>query len=124
MNKEKKTNKYSKEILIPAKIAGDYMEYCRLTKMKYSEPLRVLILESILQLHNTSDLNLIVEKTRNWEAYDKELVKFHVRLPDEVMAEIHSYCKFFQLNRLRCHFLYYLIEKKLTESLEGVLRNG
>lgn len=120
-DKKKSTHKYSREIIMPAEMAKKYDKYCMTTKMKRTEPLRVMIMESLPQLYNAERLDQIIEKTKKWESDGKELVKYHVRLPDEVINEIHTYCNFFQLKRVRCHFLYYLIEDKLIKSMEEVL---
>lgn len=116
-------NKYSREIIMPSEVAEQYKEYCRITKMKLSEPLRVFVMESVPQLHNAENLDQIILNTKNWNLGKEECEKFHVRLPSEVVNEINTYCNFFKLKRLRCHFLYYLIEKKLQTALEGILKN-
>lgn len=121
MDKEKKTNKYSREIFIPKKTAERYVAYCKKTKMKLTEPLRVFILESIPQLHNAENLDQIIRRTREWNTIDEDCEKFNVRLPDEAIIEIHTYCKFFKLRR--CHFLYYVIEDRLNRALEEVLKD-
>lgn len=118
---KKTTNKYSREIIFPAKVAKRYCDYCAATKMKFSEPLRVMVMESLPQLHNAENLGQIVEKTKNWNTYGSEFVKFHVRLPDAVTHEIRTYCKLFHLKR--CHFLYYLVEEKLLQRMSEVFKN-
>ena len=115
-------NKYSREIAMPVDVAERYMMYCKITKMKLSEPLRVLVMESTPQLHNAANLDQVIDKTKNRE-FPGEYHKFHVRLPGEVIAEINTYCKFFGLTWRRCHFLYFLIEEKLLKRIEGVLDN-
>ena len=99
-NSEKKanTNKYSREIVMPKLVADKYILYCQLTKMKLSEPLRVMVMESISQLHNAKNLDQIIQLTKNWKSHGEEFEKFHVRLPDTVIREIHTYLSFFKLN--------------------------
>lgn len=117
----KSTHKYSREIVMPKEVARRYDAYCKKTRMKLTEPLRVMVMESLPQLYNAERLNQIIEKTKKWESDGDEFSKYHVRLPDEVIDEIHTYCNFFHLKRQRCHFLYYLIEEKLAKSLGEVL---
>lgn len=117
----KNTHKYSREIVMPIAMAKKYDEYCKRTKMKVTEPLRVMVMESVPQLYNAENLDKIIQKTKEWENDGNEFVKYHVRLPDEVMNEICTYLSFFRLKRLRCHFLYYLIEEKLLKRIGDVL---
>lgn len=112
---------YSREIVMPADVAELYKKYCMITKMKLSEPLRVLVLESLPKLHNAEDLGEIVEKAKT-KHYSK-MVKFYVRLPGAAIDEINIYCKFFNLHWRRCHFLYFLIEKKLLKLLKEVMKD-
>lgn len=124
INEERKNaNMYSREIIMPSEIAERYKRYCKITKMKLSEPLRVFVLESVPQLHNAENLDQIILNTKNWNLGKEKCEKFHVRLPSDVINEIHTYCNFFRLKRLRCHFLYYLIEGKLLTALEGILKD-
>lgn len=105
---------------MPIAVSIRYKRYCKITNMKLSEPLRVLVLQSIPQLHNAKNLNEIIKKTKQRDLkadYDK----YYVRLPEEAMNQINTYCKFFNLNWRRCHFLYFLIEAKLLELLEDIL---
>ncbi len=120
MNDQSKGRNYSREIALPKEIADQYRKYCKVTKMKLSEPLRVLVLESLPQLHNAEDLDNIIEKTKK---PSPDCEKFFVRLPGTAMDEVNTYCRFFKLNWRRCHFLYYLIEKKLIKLLKDVLRD-
>lgn len=116
-------NKLAREIVIPSEVAERYIKYCEVTKMKISEPLRVLVMESLPQLHNAENLDQIISKTKNWKDGGDSYTKFQVRLPDEVIKEIHTLSNFFHIKRLRCHFLYYLIEEKLLQKLEDVLKD-
>lgn len=123
---EKKVNsqKYAREIALPIEVAARYKQYCKVTKMKLSEPLRVLVLESLPQLHTNEDLNEIVRKTLERERNLQEnYEKFSVRLPDEAVKEINTFCRFFNMNWRRCHFLYFLIEKKILRLLKEVLKD-
>ena len=123
--------KYStKEVVMPENISKKYMEYCRFTRMKMSDSLKVLIMESLPRLHDSEDLDLIIVKTRSINLYkemdkDSEVqyVRHYVRLPADVIQQINTYCKFFKLRNKRCHFLYFLIEKKLLATIEEVLGN-
>lgn len=121
MTDKKATNKYSREIIMPTEVARKYCNFCDMTKMKLSEPLRVMVMESLPQLYNAENLGQIVEKTKNWNTYNSEFEKFHVRLPDEVIHEIRTYCKLFHLKR--CHFLYYLVEDKLLQRISEVIKD-
>lgn len=104
---------------MPMEVSKRYEQYCKITKMKLSEPLRVLIMESIPQIHHAENLDKIVSRARNWKEHGKEVKEFCVRLPDEAIQEIHTYCSFFKIKR--CHFLYYLIEEKLLKAMDNVL---
>ena len=115
-------DKYSREIAFPEEVAELYKEYCQVTKMKLSEPLRVMVLESLPQLHNAKNLDEIIVKTRKRDM-SKKYEKLHVRLPNEAIEEVNTFCKFFKLNWKRCHFLYYLVEEKLLQAIEDVLKN-
>lgn len=106
----------SKEIMIPKEVAEPYMEYCQKTKIKYPEPLRIFILESIPNLRNMENLDEVMKRTKHWRELGSECVSFIVRIPIDVLDEIKTYCKFYHVNR--CHFLYYLIEKKILSTLE------
>lgn len=111
----------SKEIMIPKEVAEPYMEYCKRTKIKYPEPLRVFILESIPNLHSIENLDEIIRRTKNWKELGSECIRFSVRIPTDAIAEIKTFCKFIRVKR--CHFLYYLIEKKVLSTLED-FKNG
>ena len=115
-------DKYSREIAFPVEIAEMYKEYCRVTKLKISDPLRVMVLDSLPQLHNTKNLGEIIAKTKNRDMNDK-YEKLHVRLPNEAVDEVNTFCKFFKLNWKRCHFLYFLIEEKLLQTIKDVLKD-
>ncbi len=120
--KKNNYNKYSREIAFPPDVAERYKEYCAVTKMKLSEPLRVLVLESLPQLHTNDDLSEIIRQTQERSPKD-EYKKLSVRLPQEAVDEINTYCKFFKINWRRCHFLYFLVEKKLLQLLKDVLQD-
>lgn len=115
-------HKLSKEIAMPVEVAEKYKQYCELTKMKLSEPLRVMVLESIPQLHNAKNLDEIIVKTRSRDM-NSTYEKFYVRLPSEVMDEVNIFCKFFKINWKRCHFLYFVIEERLIKTIEDMLGN-
>lgn len=110
----------SKEIALPPDVAEKYIKYCEITKMKQTEPLRGLILESIPNLSNMKDLDKIIIKTRARSKKDT-YTKFYVRLPKDKVEELNTFCSFFKLNWRRCHFLYFLIEEKLLKKIEDVL---
>lgn len=121
------TQKYSREVVMPQEVSERYKKYCEITKIKLSEPLRIMILESIPQLHNAENLDKIIKKTQDRNLYaasTDRYVRYAVRLPDEAVSEINTYCKFFKLQHRRCHFLYFLIEERLLQQIEGVLSNG
>ena len=108
---------------MPQDVAEKYEKYCKVTKQKLTEPLQAITMESISRLHNTEKLDQILQKTRNRTNSDS-LKKFHVQLPDEAAREINTYCSFFKLSSLKSHFLYYLIEENLLQSLENMLKDG
>lgn len=118
MEDKKKSDKYSREIAMPPEVSERYERYCKATKMKLSEPLRVLVMESVPQLRNPEKLGATVARAKRGNGSKK----FHVRLPDDVIHEIQTYCAFFQVKR--CHFLYCLIEDKLGTVMEDVLGDG
>lgn len=123
MSNKPNANKYSREIFLPGEVSKKYREYCRLTRMKLSEPLRVMVMESTPQLHNETNLDQVISKTKNRNLYD-EYMKYSVRLPEDVVNEINTYCRFFNIQRRRCYFLYFLIEERLLKTIEEVLENG
>lgn len=118
--KKKYEKKYSKEIALPMDVSERYKEYCRITKMNLTEPIRVMVMDSLPRLHNSEQLDNIIEKVRNRDS-KTSCEKLYIRLPDTVMTEINTYCSFFKLHWQRCHFLYYLIEDKLIDTIEDVL---
>lgn len=116
------TLKYSRNISIPEDVSKRYMEYCRVTKMKLSEPLRVMVLESLPQLRNAENLDDIIRKTKRKELRGTGDI-YAVRLPDEAVKEIKTYLEFFHLGGYRNHFMYFLIEEELLKKLKDVLRD-
>lgn len=121
MNSRKKFER--REIAMPQNVAERYKGYCEATKQKITEPMQALIIECIPHLHNTEKLDRIILKTKNWNTSSGSFQKFHVQIPDEAAKEIYTYCNFFKLNHLKSHFVYYLIEEKLLQDLERILKN-
>lgn len=114
-NKIKKST--AKEVFMPVDISIRYKRYCQLTKLNYTEHLRILILNSLIKLKQTEELQAIVEKTKNRDFYE-ETIRYSIRLPEDSIVVLNHYCKTFQIYGSRCYFLYYLIEKDLLKILE------
>ena len=125
MNNEKVVPKNStKQIVMPIEISKKYIEYCHITRLRFSDSLRVMVMESIPRLHDSDELEQIINKTRQRNLYaenSEEYAEHYIRLPREVIEEVNMYCAFFKIKRKRCHFLYFLIEKKLLSAIEEIL---
>lgn len=107
----------AKMLAMPEDVERKYHQYCKVTNIKETAHLRLLVLNRIPALHDAAKLNEIVERTQNSDP-TIDYVNIRIFLPDETVKELDKYSAFFKLGRKKCRFLYFLIEDDLQKTME------
>lgn len=107
-----------KELFMPVEVSIRYKQYCEITKLNFTEQLRVLILTCVVKkMTDTKYLNSIIDKTKNRNKYE-DCIRYCIRLPQETVEVLNKYYKVFHLYGSKGYFLYFLIEEELKKVLE------